>query len=82
MKLIANSMLGITSAAAAELLAAGRSVGLDGTQIFPDLIRFAPGLAARKRGFLRLYDRADPRCGGRLRSARAAAGPDRAISRR
>ena len=33
LKLIANSMLGITSAAAVELLAAGRSVGLDGTQI-------------------------------------------------
>jgi 3-hydroxyisobutyrate dehydrogenase-like beta-hydroxyacid dehydrogenase len=52
LKLIANSMLGITTAAAAELLAAGTAVGLDREQIFSILIRFAPGLAARERGFL------------------------------
>ena len=52
LKLIANSMLGITSAAAAELLAAGTAAGLDRTQVFSILTRFAPGLAARERGFL------------------------------
>jgi 3-hydroxyisobutyrate dehydrogenase-like beta-hydroxyacid dehydrogenase len=52
LKLIANSMLGITSAAAAELLAAGTAAGLDGGQVFSILTRFAPGLAARERGFL------------------------------
>jgi len=52
LKLIANSMLGIISAAAAELLAAGTAAGLDGGQVFSILTRFAPGLAARERGFL------------------------------
>ena len=52
LKLIANSMLGITSAAAAELLNAGTAVGLDRAQVFSILVRFAPGLAARERGFL------------------------------
>lgn len=58
LKLIANSMLGITSAAAAELLAAGTAAGLDGGQVFSILTRFAPGLAARERGFL--HDRHTP----------------------
>ena len=52
LKLVANSMLGITSAAAGELLAAGTAVGLDRGQVFKILLRFAPGLAARERGFL------------------------------
>jgi 3-hydroxyisobutyrate dehydrogenase-like beta-hydroxyacid dehydrogenase len=52
MKLIANSMLGITSAAAAELLTAGTAIGLDPGEVFSILLRFAPGLAARERGFL------------------------------
>ena len=52
LKLVANSMLGITSAAVAELLAAGTAVGLDRAQVFSILVRFAPGLAARERGFL------------------------------
>ena len=52
LKLIANSMLGITSAAAAELLNAGTAVGLDRAAVFSILVRFAPGLAARERGFL------------------------------
>ena len=52
LKLIANCMLGITSAAAAELLAAGTAAGLDRQQVFSILVRFAPGLAARERGFL------------------------------
>src|SRR3984893_5890159 len=45
-------MLGITTAAAAELLAAGTAAGLDREQVFSILVRFAPGLAARERGFL------------------------------
>jgi len=52
LKLIANSMLGITSAAAAELLNAGMALGLDRARVFSILVRFAPGLAARERGFL------------------------------
>jgi 3-hydroxyisobutyrate dehydrogenase len=52
LKLIANSMLGITSSAAAELLIAGTAAGLDAGQVFSILVRFAPGLAARERGFL------------------------------
>ena len=52
LKLIANSMLGITTAAAAELLAAGDAAGLERKQVFSILLRFAPGLGARERGFL------------------------------
>lgn len=52
MKLIANSMLGVTSAAAAELLAAGDAMGLDRGEVFSILARYAPGLALRERGFL------------------------------
>jgi 3-hydroxyisobutyrate dehydrogenase-like beta-hydroxyacid dehydrogenase len=58
LKLIANSMLGITSTGAAELLAAGVALGLERTQVFSILVRFAPGLAARERGFL--YDEHTP----------------------
>lgn len=53
LKLIANSMLGITTAAAAELVGAGAAVGLDREQVFSILVRFAPGLAVRERGFVR-----------------------------
>jgi len=53
LKLVANSMLGITSAAAAELLAAGAAAGLDREQVFWALVRYAPGLQAREAGFLR-----------------------------
>jgi 3-hydroxyisobutyrate dehydrogenase len=52
LKLIANSMLGITGAAAAELLAAGAALGLEREQVFTILVRFAPGLGVRERGFL------------------------------
>jgi len=52
LKLIANSMLGITSTAAAELLAAGAALGLEPAQVFSTLVRFAPGLGVRERGFL------------------------------
>jgi 3-hydroxyisobutyrate dehydrogenase len=53
LKLIANTMLGITSVAAAELLAAGTAAGLDREQIFWALVRFAPLLKAREAGFMR-----------------------------
>jgi 3-hydroxyisobutyrate dehydrogenase len=53
LKLVANTMLGITSAAAAELLAAGTAAGLDREQIFWALVRYAPGLKAREAGFMR-----------------------------
>lgn len=53
LKLVANSMLGIVSAAAAELLAAGSRTGLDRGQVFWVLQRFAPVLKAREAGFLR-----------------------------
>ncbi len=52
LKLIANSMLAISSAAAAELLRAGTAIGLEREQVFSILVRFAPGLAAREAGFL------------------------------
>jgi 3-hydroxyisobutyrate dehydrogenase len=53
LKLVANTMLGITSAAAAELLAAGTAAGLDREQVFWALVRFAPLLKAREAGFMR-----------------------------
>ena len=53
LKLVANSMLGIISAAAAELLAAGTAAGLEGGQVFWALARYAPLLKAREAGFLR-----------------------------
>lgn len=53
LKLVANTMLGITSAAAAELLAAGVAAGLERGQVFWALVRFAPALKAREAGFMR-----------------------------
>ncbi len=53
LKLVANSMLAITSAAAAELLAAGTAAGIDRNQVFWALARFVPALRARESGFLR-----------------------------
>src|SRR5207253_455928 len=53
LKLVANTMLAITSAAAAELLAAGTAAGLDREQVFWALVRFAPALKAREAGFMR-----------------------------
>ncbi len=53
LKLIANSMLGIISAAAAELLVAGTAAGLERGQVFWALARYAPLLKAREAGFLR-----------------------------
>ena len=53
LKLVANSFLGIVSAGAAELMAAGRAQGLDPQQVFTLLSRVAPGLVVREAGFVR-----------------------------
>jgi 3-hydroxyisobutyrate dehydrogenase/2-hydroxy-3-oxopropionate reductase len=53
LKLVANSFLGIVSAGAAELMAAGAGQGLDPEQVFTILSRFAPGLKVREAGFVR-----------------------------
>jgi 3-hydroxyisobutyrate dehydrogenase-like beta-hydroxyacid dehydrogenase len=53
LKLVANSMLAIVSAAAAELMAAGTAQGLDPEQVFWALSRVAPGLKVREAGFVR-----------------------------
>ena len=52
LKLVANSYLAVTHAAAAELLAAGSAGGLDAEAIFAVLIRFVPYLEMRRAGFL------------------------------
>src|SRR5205085_2313778 len=52
LKLVANSMLAIVSAAAAELMVTGTRQGLDPVQIFQVLTRVVPGLKARQAGFL------------------------------
>ena len=52
LKLIANSYLGIVSAGAAELMAAGRAQGVDPEQVFGILSRVAPGLKVREAGFV------------------------------
>lgn len=56
LKLLANSFLGIVSAGAAELMAAGTAQGVDPEQIFAVLSRVAPGLKVREAGFLRNSD--------------------------
>ena len=56
LKLLANSFLGIVSAGAAELMAAGRAQGIEPEQIFAVLSRVAPGLKVREAGFLRNSD--------------------------
>lgn len=52
LKLVVNSMLGIVSAAAAELQAAGVAAGLDKEQVFTVLKRLVPYLEFRKAGYL------------------------------
>jgi len=52
LKLVANSMLGITSAAAGELLNAGLRAGLDRQRVWEILTRFVPYLDARRAGYL------------------------------
>lgn len=53
LKLVANSFLGIVSAGAAELMAAGGAQGLDPQQVFTLLSWVAPGLKVREAGFVR-----------------------------
>src|ERR1700694_2587073 len=53
LKLLANSFLGIVSAGAAELMAAGTAQGVDPEQVFAVLSRIAPGLKVREAGFVR-----------------------------
>jgi len=53
LKLLANSFLGIVSAGAAELMAAGTAQGVDPIEIFTVLSRIAPGLKVREAGFVR-----------------------------
>jgi len=52
LKLVANSMLAIVSAASAELMVAGRRHGLDPAQIFSVLARVVPVLEVRQAGFV------------------------------
>src|SRR2546422_1812334 len=52
LKLVANSMLGIISAAAGELFNAGLRAGLDRERAWEVLTRLAPYLDARRAGFL------------------------------
>ena len=53
LKLIANSMLAVVSAAAAELMAAASRDGLEPEQVFWVLGRVAPGLKLREAGFVK-----------------------------
>ena len=52
LKLVANSMLGIISAAAGELYNAGLRAGIDRERVWEVLIRLAPYLDARRAGYL------------------------------
>ena len=52
LKLVANSMLGIISAAAGELYNAGLRAGLDRERVWEVLTRLAPYLDARRAGYL------------------------------
>jgi 3-hydroxyisobutyrate dehydrogenase len=52
LKLVANSMLAITSAAAGELYNAGLRAGLDRQRVWEILTRFVPYLDARRAGYL------------------------------
>jgi len=53
LKLVANSFLGIVTAGAAELMAAGTAQGVHAEQVFSILSRIAPGLKVREGGFVR-----------------------------
>ncbi|HEV2012542.1 MAG TPA: NAD(P)-dependent oxidoreductase [Candidatus Dormibacteraeota bacterium] len=52
LKLVANSMLAVISAAAGELYNAGLRAGLDRERVWEILIRLAPYLDARRAGFM------------------------------
>lgn len=51
-KLVANSMLGAVSVAAAELQAAGEAAGLDPEAVFGVLVRQVPALELRREGYV------------------------------
>jgi 3-hydroxyisobutyrate dehydrogenase len=52
LKLVANSMTAGVSALAAELQSAGTAAGLNPEDVFFVITRIAPGLSARKAGFV------------------------------
>jgi len=52
LKLVANSMLGAVTMAAAELQTAGEAAGLDRNDVFAVLTRLAPSLELRRAGFV------------------------------
>jgi 3-hydroxyisobutyrate dehydrogenase-like beta-hydroxyacid dehydrogenase len=52
LKLVANSMLGTVTMAAAELQTAGEAAGLDPDEVFWMLARFVPSLEMRRAGFV------------------------------
>ena len=52
LKLVANSMTAVLSALAAELQSAGTAAGLNPEDVFWVITRIAPGLSARKAGFV------------------------------
>jgi 3-hydroxyisobutyrate dehydrogenase-like beta-hydroxyacid dehydrogenase len=52
LKLVANSMLGAITAAAAELQAAGEAAGLPPDEVFRSLVRLVPALEVRRAGYL------------------------------
>jgi 3-hydroxyisobutyrate dehydrogenase-like beta-hydroxyacid dehydrogenase len=58
LKLVANSMLGAVTTAAAELQTAGQAAGLDAEHVFWILARLVPALELRRAGFTE--DRHEP----------------------
>ena len=58
LKLVANSMLGTVTTAAAELQTAGQATGLDAENVFWILARLVPSLEVRRAGFTE--DRHEP----------------------
>jgi 3-hydroxyisobutyrate dehydrogenase len=52
LKLIANTMLAVAAAGAAELEVAGEAIGLNANDVFWVLSRIAPGLESRRAGYL------------------------------
>lgn len=53
LKLVANSMLAVVTAGAAELMSTASAHGLNLEEVFSLLARIAPGLKVREAGFLR-----------------------------
>ena len=52
LKLVANSMLGAVTVAAAELQTAGEAAGVDGSDVFWVLARLVPALEMRRAGYV------------------------------